>query len=59
MQSESAVESITLSPRSSRLEVGELGQEHRVRVLVRIAVVDPVDAVLPHQDGLGADLEST
>ena len=40
-----------------RLEVRELGDEPRVRVLVRVAVVDALDAVLRHQDRLGADLE--
>ena len=40
-----------------RLEVRELGQEPRGRVGARITVVDALDAVLRHQDRLGADLE--
>ncbi len=40
-----------------RLEVRQLRQEPGVRVEARIAVVDARDAVLRHQDRLGADLE--
>ena len=57
MQSESAVVSITFRPRSIASQVRQLGQELRVRVDARVAVVDALDAVLRHQDRLGADLE--
>ena len=40
-----------------RLEVRELGQEPGAGVLVRVTVVDAVDAVLPHQDRVRADLQ--
>ena len=40
-----------------RLQVGEAGQELRVLVDARVAVVDAFDLVLRHQDRLGADLE--
>src|SRR5262245_15150769 len=40
-----------------RLEVREPGEEPRVGILVRVAVEDPSDAVLGHEDGVGADLE--
>ena len=40
-----------------RLQMGQLGDELRGRVLVRVAVVHALDAVLRHQDRLRADLE--
>ena len=57
MQSESAVVSITLRPRSIASRCVSSRQERRVRVDARVAVVDALDAVLRHQDRLGADLE--
>ena len=44
-------------PALDRLEVRERRQERRVRVVLRVAVVDAPHAVLRHQDRLGADLE--
>src|SRR5581483_5773959 len=40
-----------------RLEVRQAGQELRVLVDARVAVVDPAHLVLRHQDRLGADLQ--
>ena len=40
-----------------RLEMRQRRQERRVRVLLRVAVVDAPDPALRHQDRLGADLE--
>ena len=40
-----------------RLEMRQRRQEGRVRVLLRIAVVDAPDPALRHQDRLGTDLE--
>src|SRR5580765_7654679 len=37
-------------PPLDRLQVGQLGQEPRVRVGARVAVVDALDAVLRHED---------
>jgi hypothetical protein len=44
-------------PSLDRLEVSDRRQELRVRAGPRIAVVDPFDPVLGHQDALGVDLE--
>ena len=48
-----------LQPALDRLLVRELGEERRGRVESRVTVVDAIDRVLPHQDGLGPDLERT
>ena len=57
MHSDSAVASITSQPALERLAVRDLGQEDSPRRLrARVGVVDAVDAVLAHQDRLGADL---
>src|SRR6266550_3930264 len=40
-----------------RLEMGEARQEPRLGIHVRVAVVNPLDAVLRHQDRVGADLQ--
>ena len=57
MQSESAVVSITLRPRSIASRCVSSGRKRRVGIGARVAVVDALDAVLAHQDRLGADLE--
>src|SRR5213082_625524 len=45
-----------LEPALDRLEMRQPRQEPGGGILVRIAVVDPLDAVLGHQDGVRADL---
>ena len=57
MQSESAVVSITLRPRSIASRCVSSGRRSASGSIARIAVVDAVDGVLRHQDRLGADLE--
>ena len=57
MQSESAVVSITRSPRSIASRWVSAGRKCAVGIGARVAVVDAVRAVLAHQDRLGADLE--
>ena len=57
MQSESAVVSITFNPRSIACKWVSSRDQLRVRVHAGIAVEHALDAVLRHQDRLGADLE--
>ena len=57
MQSESAVVSITFRPRSIACRWVSSGISLASGSLARIAVEDALDAVLRHQDRLGADLE--
>ena len=57
MQRESAVVSITRRPRSIASRCVSAGRKRGSRVGPRVAVVDALDAVLRHQDRLGADLE--
>ena len=57
MQSESAVVSITLRPRSSASRCVSSGRKLASGFSSRVAVVDAVDAVLAHEDRLRADLE--
>ena len=57
MQSESAVVSMTLRPRSMASRCVSAGMNARGRILVRVTVVDALHAVLRHEDRLGADLE--
>ena len=57
MQSESAVVSITLRPRSIASRCVISGRNSAFGIASRIAVVDALDPVLRHQDRLGADLE--
>ena len=59
MHRESAVVSITFSPRSIASRCVSSGMKLRGRVLVRVAVVDALHPVLRHEDRLGADLERT
>ena len=57
MQSDSAVVSMTLSPRSIASRCVSSGRNVASGSVARVAVVDARDAVLRHQDRLGADLE--
>ncbi len=57
MHSESAVVSMTLRPRSIASRCVSSGRNCASGSRARVAVVDALDAVLRHQDRLGADLE--
>ena len=57
MQSESAVVSITFRPRSIASRCVRRGRNRASGSVAGIAVVDARDAVLCHQDRVGADLE--
>ena len=57
MHRDSAVVSITFRPRSIASRWVSSRDQARVRVLARVGVQTPVDAVLAHQDRLRADLE--
>ena len=59
MQSESAVVSITLRPRSIACRCVSSGRSSASGSTPRVAVVDALDSVLRHQDRLGVDLERT
>ena len=57
MQSDSAVVSMTLRPRSIASRCVSSGRKRASGSVSRVAVVDALNAVLRHQYGLGADLE--
>ena len=57
MQSDSAVVSITFSPRSIASRCVIRGRNSASELLPRVAVVHALDAVLRHQDRVGAHLE--